>query len=121
MGEKEEFFTLTSIKKCPICGGDLERGYMGAPVAVPWWIPKKRKFVEMAWPWDWRYYFFVAVNIPALRCKKCNIVIADFNLENIARAETPKAFLKKCVKCGKEIPIAALECPYCGAEQKEES
>jgi len=34
--------------------------------------------------------------------------------------ETPKAFLKQCIKCGKEIPIASEECPYCGAKQKQE-
>ena len=30
---------------------------------------------------------------------------------------TPKGFLKKCVKCDREIPIASEECPYCGAKQ----
>jgi len=34
--------------------------------------------------------------------------------------ETPKAFLKQCIKCSKEIPIASEECPYCGAKQKQE-
>jgi hypothetical protein len=119
MSKKEEFSTLVSIEKCPICSGELERGYIGAPLVFPWWTPKKRKFVEMTGLWNWRYNFFLGVNIPALKCKKCNIIIADFNLENIAWAETPEAFLKKCVKCGKEISIAELECPYCGAEQKE--
>ena len=28
--------------------------------------------------------------------------------------KTPKSFLKKCVKCGREIPLASEECPYCG-------
>ena len=31
--------------------------------------------------------------------------------------KTPKSFLKKCVKCGRKIPIASEECPYCGAQQ----
>jgi len=30
---------------------------------------------------------------------------------------TPKKFLKKCVRCGKEIPLASEECPYCEAKQ----
>jgi len=30
---------------------------------------------------------------------------------------TPTAFLKKCVKCGVEIPIASEECPNCGHKQ----
>jgi hypothetical protein len=31
---------------------------------------------------------------------------------------TRRSFLKKCVKCGKDIPIASEQCPYCNAEQK---
>jgi len=32
---------------------------------------------------------------------------------------TPKAFLKKCVKRGEEIPIASEDCEHCGARQPE--
>ena len=32
---------------------------------------------------------------------------------------TPKSFLKNCAKCGKEIPIASEECPYCETKQPE--
>lgn len=31
--------------------------------------------------------------------------------------KTPRSFLKKCVKCAREIPIASEECPYCRAKQ----
>jgi len=30
---------------------------------------------------------------------------------------TPKSFLKICVNCGGEIPIASEQCPYCGRKQ----
>jgi len=30
---------------------------------------------------------------------------------------TPTAFMKKCVQCGVEIPIASEECPSCGSKQ----
>jgi Na+/melibiose symporter-like transporter len=30
---------------------------------------------------------------------------------------TPTAFMKKCVKCGTEIPIASEECSSCGSKQ----
>jgi hypothetical protein len=43
--------------------------------------------------------------------------MAETPLEMVG--ETPKAFLTSCVKCGKDIPIAAETCPYCGAGQKE--
>jgi hypothetical protein len=32
--------------------------------------------------------------------------------------KTRRSFLKKCIKCGKDIPIASEQCPYCNAEQK---
>jgi hypothetical protein len=31
--------------------------------------------------------------------------------------ETPKSFLKKCIQCTREIPIASEECPFCKAKQ----
>ena len=34
-----------------------------------------------------------------------------------SKSRTPNTFLKRCVKCGKEIPIASEECPYCGSKQ----
>ena len=32
---------------------------------------------------------------------------------------TSKSYLKKCVECEKDIPIASEECQYCGARQTE--
>lgn len=32
---------------------------------------------------------------------------------------TPKPFLKSCVNCGEDIPLASETCSHCGAEQKE--
>jgi ribosomal protein L40E len=31
--------------------------------------------------------------------------------------EVQRSFLKKCVKCGRLIPIASEECQFCGARQ----
>ena len=31
----------------------------------------------------------------------------------------PQAFLKNCINCGKQIPIASEECQYCGAKQSK--
>jgi hypothetical protein len=47
--------------------------------------------------------------------------INRFLLESGLRGKkvTPKAFLKKCPKCDREIPIASEECPYCGIKQPE--
>ena len=40
------------------------------------------------------------------------IVASRLPHQNIG--ETPKSFLMECVRCGREIPIASEECPYCG-------
>jgi len=48
--------------------------------------------------------------------------VAGWRLEEVkeyAPGETPKSFLKKCINCGQEIPIAELECSYCGTKQPE--
>jgi len=31
--------------------------------------------------------------------------------------ETPMSFLKKCVNCGREIPIASEQCQFCKTKQ----
>ncbi len=35
--------------------------------------------------------------------------------------DTPKQFLKTCVKCRKSIPIASEECPFCDSKQPSRS
>jgi hypothetical protein len=32
---------------------------------------------------------------------------------------TPRAFLKKCVSCGREIALASETCPFCGSGQQQ--
>lgn len=43
------------------------------------------------------------------------IVVSRLPHQNIG--ETPKSFLKKCVKCGREISIASEQCPFCESKQ----
>jgi predicted RNA-binding Zn-ribbon protein involved in translation (DUF1610 family) len=53
-------------------------------------------------------------------CPKCGEVklFADEKAKVSLLRLTPKAFLKKCIECGKDIPIASEECPYCGTKQR---
>ena len=46
---------------------------------------------------------------------------ADFKTSHASRIfkQTPKSFLKSCVRCGKDIPIASEECKFCGAQQPD--
>ena len=52
-------------------------------------------------------------------CPKCGRIklFANEKAKQYLLKKTPKAFLKKCVKCGKDIPIASEKCYHCGAEQ----
>lgn len=49
-------------------------------------------------------------------CTSCGYI--EFYKSPPARytGHTPESFLKKCAKCGKEIPIGSGECQYCGAK-----
>jgi hypothetical protein len=43
----------------------------------------------------------------------------NFEVRPGITGETPTSFLKRCVKCGKMIPIASEECQHCGTRQPE--
>jgi len=116
MNEDEEFSMLSSVKKCPVCGGWLEKGYFNAPRGISWdTVKHKLSAVTMDFMMPRISSAIEVKNIPALRCEKCEIAILDYS----SAGGTPKSFLKKCVECGKEIPIASEECSYCGAKQRE--
>ena len=100
MSEKDEFSRLSSVKKCPNCGGKLVEGYLAIPRGTD------------------LFYIGTYDNAPALKCERCGIAIIDYGV--VMRAHTPRDFLKKCVKCGEEIPIASEYCPKCGTKQKEQ-
>lgn len=116
--EKEvEFSRLLSVKECPNCGGKLEKGYFISPRGMYWDTKKHEKgamIVDYMMPRV--SSVFTLENAPALRCEKCGVAIIDTR----KIGQTPRSFLKKCVKCGKDIPIASEECYYCGAKQLEE-
>jgi len=62
--------------------------------------------------------FWNPKGLRAYRCKECRVIIC-YEKEKVEPLGTPKSFLKKCIKCGEEIPIATEHCPKCGAKQKE--
>jgi hypothetical protein len=114
MSEIEGFSRLGSVKKCPNCGGKLDKGYFTAPWGM-YWDKKKHgsttNLRDRLWPG--LSMQFELVNAPALRCEKCGIAILDYGL----LGKTPRDFLKKCVQCSEEIPIASEYCLKCGAKQ----
>ncbi len=97
MSENDVYSMLASSKKCPVCSGELETVYFSSYRSILGVRP------------------FLFKNLPTLRCESCRIAIFSYEKTGIKFGR----FLKKCVKCGEEIPIASEACPSCGAEQPE--
>jgi len=70
MSERGEFSKLSSVKRCPICGGKLVKGYFNAPRGVYLGTEKHKLGLVLRdsvmlgalWTQD---------NVPALRCENC--------------------------------------------------
>jgi hypothetical protein len=107
--------SVSEVKKCPECSREMEKGYIISE-AIRWSNEKHELWAcgqEFVVPWQ----FWTLPNVKAYRCTNCRLVL--FNYGVVMPSETPRYFLKKCAKCGEEIPIASEECQYCGAKQKE--
>ena len=116
MSNTEEFSRLSPVKQCPICGGKLDKGYYHAPRGV-YWSDKTHRAGMIALDYVMPGALWISDIIPALKCEKCGIAISDLR----SSTYTPKSFLKKCIKCAKEIPIASEECQYCGIKQSQKA
>lgn len=114
MGEENEFSRLVSVKKCPICGGKLEKGYFNAPRGV-YWSEERHRLGMIALDSVMPGALWTSDAVPGLKCESCGIAVVDYR----APGYTPKSFLKKCIECGRDIPIASEYCPFCGAKQKQ--
>jgi hypothetical protein len=102
----------SGIVKCPECGGEMEKGYLVSE-AIKWstqghpqWALEQETIVHG--------YAWTFTNTEAFRCPACRLAL--FRYER--KKEVPLSFLKKCVECVREIPLASEECSYCGARQK---
>ncbi len=74
---KEELGRLDSIKKCPLCGEKLEKGYVISSGFIRW-DTKKHKFLAAAGELLCPTFSLTLPNLPSLRCKQCSIVIFDY-------------------------------------------
>lgn len=59
-------------------------------------------------------FFMMAVSLAAMRVRKKPVSIREFRTRTGSQP-----FMKKCVECGKEIPIASERCQYCETAQPE--
>jgi hypothetical protein len=76
-----EVSRVNSVKKCPICGGELERSY--AVSKWLYWGTEKHTFLRGGKELLSKYPALTETNFPALRCLKCHIIILDYEKEGI--------------------------------------
>lgn len=110
MSEKE-------VKKCYSCSVEMQFAQK-----VPFRIKGTRGIWKLMFG-EWAELGEEMLSFDVYLCPKCGHIkmFAGEKAKQFLLKMTPKAFLKKCVKCSEEIPIASEECPYCEAEQKERS
>jgi len=99
-------------KKCPKCGEGMEKGYIISEAIR--WSSEKHELWALGQEFVVHWKLWTLPNVGAYRCTRCKLVL--FHYGGVTPSETPKSFLKKCAKCGREIPIASGECQYCGAK-----
>jgi predicted RNA-binding Zn-ribbon protein involved in translation (DUF1610 family) len=105
MSEKE-------VKKCYACGGEMRFAQR---------IPFRIKGTPGLWKLvlgEWGELGEEMLDFNVYLCPTCGEIRLSAD-EKTRRLLLGTSFLKKCVKCGKEIPIASEECRYCGAKQPE--
>jgi len=108
------------LEICPYCSESMELGWVAGVGGVYWrkkeWgLPKLVAFNLGEALGPRASYYQLSLTMPhvtAYRCVNCRVVLIRY-----AEKEASKAFLKKCVKCGKKIPLASEECPFCKTKQ----
>jgi hypothetical protein len=61
------------IRKCPKCGGELEKGFVHCPRTLDWYVEKDEPLVSM-------WHMGIA-KLRGWRCKKCQLVIFLYGKE----------------------------------------
>ena len=87
MSGRDEFYKLVAFRKCPNCGGELEKGYIDTSEGIAWHKDYHRfKF----WAYEdilTREGFLGFPKIPSLRCKPCGIVISHYGYKRERKAK----------------------------------
>jgi len=110
---RKEGIHMGEVKNCPKCKGKMVEAHrlvarafaLRGAILPSVSLAKKGDIYG-----DWIIPFY---------CKDCGYI--EFYKSPPAQhvGHTPEAFLKKCVECGREIPIGSGECQHCGARQPE--
>ncbi len=80
MIDEGEFAGLSSVKKCPKCGGALEEGLLDAPRGIDWYTHTHTG--TLLSPWHWKM-----PKLQALRCKKCELVLFLYGKAKVSSHE----------------------------------
>jgi DNA-directed RNA polymerase subunit RPC12/RpoP len=104
---------MNEVKKCYSCGREMHFAQR-----IPFRIKGTPGLYKLVIG-EWAELGEDLLNFDVYVCPSCGEIRFSAD-EQTKRSLLGKAFLKKCVKCGKEIPIASEECQYCGAKQKNE-
>lgn len=102
------------VKKCYSCNIEMQFAQK---------VPFRIKGTPGMWKLlfgEWAELGEEILSLDVYVCPKCGEVrlfAGEKTMQSLLKL-TPKAFLKKCVKCNKDIPIASENCPYCGATQQ---
>ncbi|MFZ0965553.1 MAG: hypothetical protein WAN82_02880 [Candidatus Bathyarchaeia archaeon] len=100
------------VKKCYSCGGEMQFAHR-----IPFRI-KGTPGLYKLFIGEWGELGEEMLNFDVYVCTSCGEIRLSVD-EKTKLSLLGKSFLKKCVKCGKDIPIASEECQYCGARQPE--
>jgi predicted nucleic-acid-binding Zn-ribbon protein len=110
---RKEGINMSEVENCPKCRGKMVEAHrlvarafaLRGAILSSVSLAKKGDVLG-----DWIIPFY---------CTNCGYI--EFYKSPPAQyvGHTPKAFLKECVECGREIPIGSGECQHCGARQPE--
>lgn len=124
--KKVQVMSETEVNLCPKCGKPMLAGEIWANGYYGWGWLNWLNWVEVR-KGKWRRHterlesIWSPRGLRAYRCKECGILVCYEKVPSPKSRETPKSFLKNCVQCGNEIPIATEYCPKCGAKQEKKS
>ena len=105
----------SEIKKCYSCNVEMQFAQK---------VPFRIKGTPGMWKLlfgEWAELGEEMLSLDVYVCPKCGEIrlFADEKSMQPLLGITPKTFLKKCVKCGRDISIASEQCPYCGVRQPQ--
>jgi predicted nucleic-acid-binding Zn-ribbon protein len=95
---------MSEEQKCPKCGGNMVEGDRLVPSAT-----HALGIVTLAKRGD-----ILGDAVMPNYCEKCGYIELYKEMKGVRHENS---FLKKCIKCGKRIPIASEECQCCGTKQ----